>query len=87
MVVTKLNGNYAGYPKWKFALEFPKNKAGKLERFQYVRLFIQLYGEDRTPSKTPTKYYDWNQHWYNDVKRNRINFNNESDITAIRLLM
>ena len=92
MKFIKLNHRYANYPKWKFALEFGTYKSQKLQRVKYAAAFRNLYGPSTrfNPeySMFDTKpYYLFNDNWYNDEKRGRICFNNESDVTAVTLLL
>jgi hypothetical protein len=48
MQVKKLNGNYQGYPDWKWALQFgqthKEKKHERAERMRYAALFRRLYG-------------------------------------------
>lgn len=92
MKVIKLNSKYANYPRWKFAMEFGRTKYQHADRVKYAAVFRKLYGpsqgfnpEYSMSGKLP--YYLFNENWYNDTERGRICFNNESDVTAVMLLL
>lgn len=93
MKVIKLDRRYAGFPKWKYALDFGKHKFGKLPRMKYAKGFKQLFGPDRelNPDKNvPIFSKDWylyNENWFNDSKHGRILYNNESDLSAVLLVL
>ena len=93
MKIIKLDKRYAGYPKWKYALDFGTRKADKVNKAKYLRAFGKIFGRDRWPNPDPTVSYfskDWylfNENWYNDMKRGRILCNNESDLSAVLLVL
>lgn len=93
MKVIKLDGRYAGFPKWKYALDFGTRKHGKLSRMKYAVGFKRLFGPDRwanpdtTVSVFSRNWYLFNDNWSNDVKRGRILYNNESDLSAVLLML
>lgn len=86
-----LDRRYHGYPKWKYALQFGAKGYHKTERLKYATGFEKLYGPFRKSNPSLTmfdrNYYTWNSDWNHDFKRNRIYFNNESDLTAMVLLV
>lgn len=93
MKIIKLDRRYAGYPKWKYALHFGTHKYEKLPRLKYARAFTKLFGLDRTTNPDPTvrmfdrNWYLYNENWYNDSKHGRILYNNESDLSAVMLVL
>jgi len=93
MKVIKLDRRYAGFPKWKYALDFGKHKHGKLPRQKYAVGFKKLFGPDRwtnpdtTVSVFSREWYLYNENWANDVKRGRILYKNESDLSAVLLML
>jgi hypothetical protein len=93
MKVIKLDKRYAGFPKWKYALDFGKHKYGKLPRQKYAVGFKKLFGPDRwanpdtTVSVFSREWYLYNENWANDVERGRILYNNESDLSAVLLML
>ena len=93
MKVIKLDGRYAGFPKWKYALDFGKLKYGTLPRQKYAVGFKKLFGPDRwanpdtTVSVFSREWYLYNENWHNDVKHGRILYNNESDLSAVLLML
>lgn len=91
MKLIKLDRRYAGSCKWKYALHFGNRKAENLKRLQYVGMFVKLYGRDcwLNPDRKifgPEPMWLYSDHWYDDSKRGRIYFNNESDLTMIELM-
>jgi hypothetical protein len=91
MKVIKLDRRYAGSRKWKYALHFGTRKDGNLKRLQYVRVFAKLYGPDcwLNPDRKifgPEPMWLYSDNWRDDIKRGRIYFNNESDLTMIELM-
>jgi hypothetical protein len=93
MKVIKLDRRYAGFPKWKYALDFGTRKYGKLERQKYAKGFTKLFGRDRWTNPDPGISYfskDWylyNENWSHDQKRGRILYNNEGDLSAALLVL
>lgn len=94
MKAIKLNGNFAGYPRWRYALQFGKphkeKAAERRERMKYAALFQKLYGPSVSQKPDLTSFLGYsivaNENWFNDAKRSRIYYSNESDLTAILLL-
>lgn len=92
MKVIKLNGNYQGYPDWKWALQFGRphkeKKHERAERMRYAGLFQRLHGPwlDLQADADGRPQWTRNRHWFLDAKRSRIYYRNESDLTAILLL-
>ena len=92
MKVIKLDRRYAGFPKWKYACQFPlKNHYLRKEYFAYQRVFHDMYGPDAyiNPeyhgplSDVPGWLYS--EHWHADFPRQRILFNNQAVISMIAL--
>jgi hypothetical protein len=92
MKVIKLDRRYMGFPKWKYAIQFPlNNHNGYQEYFAYQRAFYDMYGPDAyiNPeyngplSDAP----GWlrSEHWYAQFGRQRILFNDQAVISMIRL--
>lgn len=92
MKLIKLNRKHALHHKWKFALMFGTTINANRNRSKYSKMFEKMYGPDREFNPEYTVFGNkpnllYNKNWYNDQYRGRIYFNNESDITAITLLM
>ena len=93
MKVIKLDKRYAGYPKWKYALDFGTRKDDRLKKARYVQGFVRLYGRDRWMNPDPTVSYfskDWylfSDDWSNDSKRGRILYKDESALSAVLLVL
>lgn len=93
MKVIKLDRRYAGFPKWKYACQFPhKNHNFRKEYFAYKRVFQELYGPDATlkPDYNPAHWGDnakwiFNDNWHCDFTRQRILFNNQALISMVML--
>lgn len=92
MQVKKLNGNYQGYPDWKWALQFgqphKEKKHERAERMRYAGLFQRLYGPSLDLQRDANGHTRWirNRNWFNDAKRSRIYYRDPQDLTAILLL-
>lgn len=92
MKAIKLNGNFAGYPQWRYALQFGRPHKEKVregrERAHYAALFQRLYGPSSDIYRDANGRYQHvhNENWRNDTLRSRIYYRNESDLTAILLL-
>ena len=92
MKVLKLDRRYAGFPKWKFALQFPlHNHNFRKEYFAYKKAFQDMYGSDaelnpdRAIMDTTKPYWLYNEHWRADFKRQRILVQDQALITMIQL--
>ena len=91
MKIMKLDRRNAGFPKWKYALDFGRKIRDITPRAEYAREFFKMYGPDATlnPDREPGDFSKpfWlhNENWSNDNRRGRIYFNNEADITFIEL--
>lgn len=90
MKIIKLDKRYAGSKKWNYALHFGTRRADQLDRYKWAKKFTKLYGAstwlnpDRKPFG-PEPMWLHSEDWYNDDKRGRIYYKNESDLTAIVL--
>jgi hypothetical protein len=94
MKVIKLDKRYAGFPKWKYAIQFPGHrKYANLKRLEYAKGFRKVFGPDRqkNPDQTVSvfsrEWYIWNENWWDDPFHQRIYFNNESDMSAVLLVL
>lgn len=93
MKVIKLDRRYAGFPKWKYACQFPKkNHNFRQEYFAYKTAFYEMYGADatRNPDYDSRKWGDrpmwlWNDNWQSDFERQRILFKDQAVISMIML--
>jgi len=91
--IIKLDRRHALSHKWKYALHFGTRTHERKHQLRYARGFMQIYGpsyhvnEDRAVLDTSKPFWIFNDNWYRDDKRGRIYFNNESDITAIELII
>ena len=93
MKIVKLDRRYAGFPKWKYALQFPlRNHQYRKEYFKYKKAFHNMYGPDaqvnaeyNLDSRHTTPRWLYNEHWYTDFGRQRIYYNNPSIMTMIQL--
>ena len=89
----KLDRRNAGFPKWKYALDFGRRVRDITPRAKYILAFKELYGPDSwlNPDRKPFDYsksmWLYNDNWFNDSKRGRIYFNNQADLTFIELKM
>jgi hypothetical protein len=90
MKVIKLDRRYAGFPKWKYALDFGTRKYSKLERQKYAKGFTKLFGPHTQTNPNSVGWTDWylyNENWSHDQKRGRILYNNEGDLSAALLVL
>lgn len=92
MKLVTVNHRHHGYRTWKFFLQFGPRGYLKTEQVKYNRAFTQLYGADRKlkphdPNVIVWNNWEYNQNWRNDGKRFRIYYNNESDLSAVTLLI
>ena len=87
MKYTKLNKKYAGFPRWRFMVQFPRNKLGRQAMFRRSTVFRELLGPNLTWNSELVNgsYYKLNEHWHLDTKRHRIYFADEGIITLILL--
>lgn len=95
MKVIKLDGRHAGFPKWKYALQFRKgnNHWNWDQEYYKVREIVEsMHGPHST--KNPevetniwAPYYIYNENWLIDSKRRRILLKNQADISMIMLKM
>lgn len=92
MKIVKLDRRYAGFPKWKYAIQFPlRNHNYRKEWFAYKNAFQALYGPDaeRNPDRAVMDYskpvWLYNEHWYGDFERQRILVKDQALITMISL--
>lgn len=88
----KLNRKHHGYGKWNFAIDFGRRKKDHKVLTKYARAFEKLYGPSHVFNPdysmfVRSDYFIFNESWYRSDKRGRIYFNNESDITAITLMV
>lgn len=92
MKVIKLDRRYAGFPTWKYAIQFPlRNHNFRQGYFKYKNAFQATYGPDAqmnpdyhgpTSSGPAWLYSDT---WRCDFKRQRILVKDQALITMIRL--
>lgn len=92
MKVTKLDRRYAGFPKWKYMIQFPLRGREKHRAYiKYSHAFSDIYGDYSTinPDRKALDYskpvWLYNENWYADFKRQRILFNDPSVVTMITL--
>ena len=92
MKVIKLDRRYAGYPKWKYACQFPlSNHQYRKEYFAFKKVFRDLYGDDARPNpdypaqQEGAPRWIYNEHWASDYKRQRILVKDQALISMIML--
>lgn len=91
MKIIKLDYRYALHSKWQYAIVIGTNKKNKSTQVKYAIEFEKMFGPYRTvnPAYSPiakSPFYLYNNEWYNDTVRGRINFNNESIKTMLLLM-
>jgi len=94
MKVIKLDRRYAGFPKWKYACQFPvRNHNYRKEYFNYVRTFKELFGAesqsnpDRNTGDWSKPFWIYNEHWCTDFPKQRILVKDQAVISMIMLKM
>ena len=95
MKVIKLDRRYAGFPKWKYACQFPvRNHQYRKEYFKFKKVFRDLYGDDAKPNpdydpSAVGNQHRWlyNENWTSDYKRQRILVKDQALISMIMLKM
>lgn len=92
MKVLKLDRRYAGFPTWKYAIQFPlRNHNHRKEYFTYKNAFQSMYGPDAemNPDRAVMDFskpaWLYNEHWRADFKRQRILVRDQALITMIQL--
>jgi hypothetical protein len=92
MKIVKLDRRYAGFPAWKYAVQFPlRNHAYRTEYFKYKNAFQAMYGADaqmnpdRDIMDHSTPMWLYNEHWRADFKRQRILVKDQALVTMIQL--
>jgi hypothetical protein len=92
MKIVKLDGRFAGYPKWQYALQFPLRGSHKLDLYKFSKIISSIYGAEQIHnpeyskgSAWDTPYWIYNDSWRLDRKRGRILFKNQADITMTML--
>lgn len=92
MKVLKLDRRYAGFPAWKYAIQFPlRNHNFRQGYFKYKNAFQAMYGPDAqmNPDREVMDYskpvWIYNEHWRADFKRQRILVRDQALITMIQL--
>lgn len=95
MKIINLDGRFAGYPRWKYALQFKKGKHHFHwdEEYYKVRDIVEsVHGPNATPNPERetniwANYWIYNENWLIDTKRRRILLKNQADISMIMLKM
>ena len=95
MKVIKLDRRYAHSRKFSYAIQFPKPRPRRASlHIAYYKAFERVYGKEKrhnpeckSLSIFSRDYYIWNEDWYYDSKHFRICFKNESDVTAVMLMI
>lgn len=93
MKIVKLDRRYAGFPKWKYALQFPlRNHNYHKEYFKYKKAFQLMYGPDaqvnpeyETAQWGSVAKWLYSEHWYTSFSRQRIYYNDPAIMTMIQL--
>ena len=98
MKILKLDGRFANYPRYKYALQFHGRTKRAImigeERKQYAKIFEKFYG----PARIKNPDYDrgrmhWmfenidNPQWMFDKKHNRIYYQDESVLSMVMLMI
>ena len=94
MKIVKLDRRYAGFPTWKYAIQFPlRNHNHRQGYFKYKNAFQAMYGPDAqmNPDRDIMDFtkpsWIYNEHWRADFKRQRILVKDTALITMIQLKM
>lgn len=94
MKIVKLDRRYAGFPTWKYAVQFPlRTQNYRKEYFKYKNAFQAMYGADaeRNPDRDIMDHskpiWLYNEHWRADFKRQRILVKDQAVISMIMLKM
>jgi hypothetical protein len=93
MKIVKLDQRYAGFPKWKYALQFPlRNHNYNKEYFKYKKVFQATYGPDaeinpeyHTAQWGSTPKWFYNENWHTSFEKRRIYYNDQRVMTMIQL--
>lgn len=93
MKIVKLDRRYAGFPKWRYALQFPlRNHNYRKEYFKYKKAFHAMYGPDaqvnpeyETAQWGTVPKWLYSEHWYTSFNRQRIYYNDPAIMTMIAL--
>jgi hypothetical protein len=98
MKILKLDGRFANYPRYKYALQFRGRTVRQVslcaERKEYAKIFEKFYGPARikNPDFDPVKATWWGQYmdnplWMFDKKHNRIYYQDESVLSMVMLMV
>lgn len=92
MKVIKLDRRYAGFPNWKYAIQFPlHNHNHRKEYFTYKNAFQSMYGPDAQQNPEYSSHLStvpawlYSDTWRCDWKRQRILVKDQALITMIQL--
>jgi|APCry1669188970_1035186.scaffolds.fasta_scaffold00115_58 hypothetical protein len=98
MQILKLDGRFANYPRYKYALQFRGRTVRAVafctERKEYAKIFEKFYGPariknpdfDAEKSRWLGQYMD-NPQWMFDKKHNRIYYQDESVLSMVMLMI
>ena len=98
MKILKLDGRFANYPRYKYALQFRGRTVRQVslctERKEYAKIFEKFYGPARikNPDFNPSRTH-WslqnidNPLWMFDKKHNRIYYQDESVLSMVMLMV
>lgn len=98
MKILKLDGRFANYPRYKYALQFHGRTKRAImfgeERKQYAKIFEKFYGPARikNPDYEPGKSH-WflthidNPQWMFDKSKNRIYYQDEYVLSMVMLMI
>ena len=98
MKILKLDGRFANYPRYKYALQFRGRTQRQItrceERKQYAAVFEKIYGPARikNPDFVQGVSYWFLMHidnplWMFDKKHNRIYYQDESFLSMVMLMI
>lgn len=92
MKIRKLDRRFAGFPTWKYAIQFPlRHNNNRQSYFKYKNAFQAMYGPDNwiNPDRETMDHskpmWLYNDHWRCDWKRQRILIKDMALITMIQL--
>jgi len=98
MKILKLDGRFANYPRYKYALQFRGKTMRQItrceERKEYAKIFEKIYGPSRIKNLDyeQGKSHWWlthidNPQWMFDKKHNRIYYQDESVLSMVMLMI
>jgi len=81
MKITRLDGRYSGYPKFRYRIDFEFYEQAKMA--QITRAFYNIYGADEALWGSRQKEDPWSVHYYRNKRQ--LYYLNESQLTLALL--